>query len=1265
MKKFKTRLFSQLPAIIALLFAFIISAGIHAETYKYSDNIGKQGFNLVQSRTQNVTVTYSVTEFNLGLMDINGESMHVLNLPNVFLPNDEGAPNVPGHGRYIAIPQGATPVLKIISVRKETFTNINLSPAPRIPLDTDDSPLVYKKDPAIYSQNAFYPAEPIKISEPSKIRGVDVVILGITPFQYNPVTKELVVFRDIEVEIEFVGGNGHFGEDRLRSRWWDPILEDALLNHSILPKIDYNRIYQSGNRSREECEYLIISPNSADYQQWADSIKKFRNEQGILTNVITLTEIGGNTTSAIEAYINNAYNNWSVSLVACLLLGDYGTDASINVIAPMYSGSIASDNIYADVDNDHLPDVTFARITANNPDQVETMVTKFIYNERNPPTNFHYYGHPITALGWQTSRWFQICAESIGGFWKNELNKSVERINAIYNGNPSVDPWSTAQNTSTILNVFGPNGLNYIPATPSQLGGWTGGNSTQINNSINSGAFMILHRDHGSTTSWGEPYYNTSHINSLDNEDLVFVFSINCLTGKYNMPGECFAEKFHRHTKNGHNAGALGVIAASETSYSFVNDTYVWGMFDNMWPDFMPDYGTTPDSRDVCPAFGNSAGKYFLQQSSWPYNTGNKEVTYYLFHHHGGAFLNVYYSLPENLTVVHDTVIQPGATTFTITTTAGAFIALTKDGEILSTATGGLGAITMTIPPLQIGDEVLVTVTKQNYYRYSKIVPVQDILIAGFTSDTTMVCEGGSVDFIDETIGNVTSWLWTFEGGDPSTSAEQNPTGIIYETPGTYDVTLEVTNQYSNHSITKENYITVNEYLEASITITPEQEEICEGDSVMFTATYENEGYNPTFQWMVNGVAVGDNNDTIYISNMVDQDEITCEMTSSEPCLVENPVMSNAVVMTVHEYVAVSITIETASTEICSGEEITFTAIPENPGDNPTYTWTVNGIITGDNSNTFITTELIDQDEVMCELNSSEYCTTGNPANSNTIVMTVHENIDVSVSVTVSTNNICEGDEVTFTATPVNPGVTPTYQWKVNGVEAGDNNPAFTTSTMADQDVVICELYSSEFCPSEYPAISNEIIMIVQMLPLQPDTPEGPDQVDTYLTPTSIYTTSLDPEATAYNWEIAPANAGTMNIQDNSCTVTWDQGFVGTASIKVSCSNDCGDGPFSYNFDVAVENTFGIEDYLNAIGIKVFPNPNNGNFTILLNSEKPVAVNFRIVSALGEIIFERHDININGEYRKVFDLSNNAEGIYFFMIENNNSAIHKRIIIQR
>ncbi|MBC8487264.1 MAG: T9SS type A sorting domain-containing protein [Bacteroidetes bacterium] len=717
------RSFKKSLKITMLLFAWTIfvAGNTYADEIKYTDSWEKQGYTLTNQKSSEVEITYSINSFTLTSSLINGETMDVIELSGHFLPNDEGAPNLPGMGRFIAIPQGAIASIQVTSSRTETFTGIDMSPAPRIPWETEDGPLEYKKDQNIYSKNEFYPSEPVKLSEVTNIRGVDVVVVGITPFQYNPITKELIVYRDLKVKVNFTEGNGHFGENRLRNRWWDPLMADMMLNYESLPKMDYNKSFQ-GQTKDTGCEYLIITPNGAEFQQWADTIRKFRTLQGILTEVYILDEVGGNNTGTIENFINNAYNNWDIAPAACLLLGDYGTDAAKNIISPIYNSYCASDNIYADVSGNHMPDIVFARITANNEGQLETMVTKFLDNERTPPTNPDFYDHPITALGWQTERWFQICTEVVGGFWREVQGKDPVRINAIYSGSQSV--WSTATNTSTILNYFGPNGLGYIPASPSTLGGWSGGNATMVKNAINSGAFMLQHRDHGWEFGWGEPYYQNSDINNLTNNDLVFVWSINCLTGKFNIGSECFAEKFHRHTSGGNNAGALGIVAASETSYSFVNDTYVWGAYDNMWPDFMPGYGTTPDSRGILPAFGNSAGKYFLQQSSWPYNTGNKQVTYYLFHHHGDAFLTVYSEVPQNLTVTHEPVFFAGLTSFDITADAGSLIALTVNEEIIGTAEGTGSQISITIPPQQPLDMILITVTKQNYYRYEAYVEV-------------------------------------------------------------------------------------------------------------------------------------------------------------------------------------------------------------------------------------------------------------------------------------------------------------------------------------------------------------------------------------------------------------------------------------------------------------------------------------------------------------------------------------------------------------
>jgi PKD repeat protein len=799
---------------LLVLISFLAATVSPAQKITYQDPWSDAGFKLTTSSEKEVAVTFSIQDLLFEDVSVNGVPMKNISLPGSFLFNDEGYPNLPGNGRYIAIPQGATAILTVTGSRFETVQGLDIVPAPRIPKETETGPLQVEKNLQVYTKNAFYPARPVTLSEPSKIRGVDVVMLGITPFQYNPVTKELRIYRDLKVEISFQGGNGHFGEDRLRSRFWDPILEDALLNYSSLPVIDYDARLQNVS-DVPGYEYLIITPNGSSFVQWADTIRRFRIQQGITTTVKTLAEVGGNTITAIESYINNAYNTWSPAPAAVLLLGDYGTDANSTVISPIWSSYCVSDNIYGDIDNNDLPEVSMARITANNASQLQVMITKFLNYERNPPTASSFYQHPITALGWQTERWFQICSEVTGGFWHYSQGKDPVRINEVYSGSPGT-VWSTATNTSTVVNYFGPFGQNYIPAQPNQMPCcWTGGNATQINNAINAGAFCLVHRDHGYELGWGEPAYSNSNISGLTNinNQLPFVFSINCLTGKYNYSSECFAEKFHRYTYNGQNSGALALIAASEVSYSFVNDAYLWGMMDNFWPNFMPTYGTFPASRGFMPCFGNSAGKYFLQQSSWPYNTGDKTVTYHLFHHHGDAFSVVYSEVPQNLTVNHASTIPAGSVSFQVTANTGSFIALSLGDQLLGTGLGTGSPVTITIPgTLAVGQTMHVTITLQNFFRYEANIPV--VTNGGpqvdFTADSTSICAGLNVDFTDLTTNNPTSWTWTFPGGTPGTSTQQHPQNIVYNAPGVYNVTLTASNAIATNSLTKTAYITVN-----------------------------------------------------------------------------------------------------------------------------------------------------------------------------------------------------------------------------------------------------------------------------------------------------------------------------------------------------------------------------------------------------------------------------------------------------------------------
>ncbi len=711
----------------SLLIVFFFSTTLlFAEEIVYSDTWGKPGFSLLESNSNEVQVNFSIDRFGLVDRLINGETMKYIDLKGRLLPNDAGMPDLPRLSRYIALPQGADVSLKVLDWRTETIHNVEMAPAPQIPFDTQDGPAVYEKNQAVYSENTFYPESPVLISSKRKIRGVDVALLGITPFQYNPVTKDLLIYRDIKVQLTFSGGNGHFGEDRLRNRFWEPMISDLIMNYRSLPKIKFRDFIPQANsktdatQAVENVEYLIIVPDDPDFIAWADSLKLFRNQQGISTGVVTITEVGGNTVSAIENYVNNAYNNWDIPPSAILLMADYGNSG--NTITSKdephpYNGRYISDNWYADVDGDDLPDIIFSRMTAQNATHLEQMVGKILDYERNPPTSADFYDHPVTAMGWQTSRWFQLCSEIINGFWEHGLGKAPVRENKLYSGGPE-DGWSTATNTETIVDYFGPDGLGYIPATPDHLTDF-GGNATRINNDVNSGAFMLQHRDHGGEDGWSEPSYKISDLSGLHNTELTFVFSINCLTGRFDYSSECFVEAFHRDSQR-----ALGLIGATQVSYSFVNDTYTWGMYDNMWPQFMPDEVTHFPTRFILPAFGNAAGKYFLQGSDWPSNPDDKQITYYLFHHHGGSYSMVYSEIPQNLTVTHDSEMPSGSTTFTVAADDGSLIGLSVDGEIIGTADGTGSPVTIDITPQDPGKVVLVTVTKQNYFRYSSEVNV-------------------------------------------------------------------------------------------------------------------------------------------------------------------------------------------------------------------------------------------------------------------------------------------------------------------------------------------------------------------------------------------------------------------------------------------------------------------------------------------------------------------------------------------------------------
>ena len=234
---------------------------------------------------------------------------------------------------------------------------------------------------------------------------------------------------------------------------------------------------------------------------------------------------------------------------------------------------------------------------------------------------------------------------------------------------------------------------------------------------------------------------------------------------------------------------------------------------------------------------------------------------------------------------------------------------------------------------------------------------------------------------------------------------------------------------------------------------------------------------------------------------------------------------------------AVSVAISVSSNEICSGSTVLFTAVPTNGGPQPFYHWTVNGETVGINSSTYSYAPA-NNDHVICTLTSNASCVTGNPAISNTIIMTVFPNLPVSLTISPSANPFCAGNSVTFTAMPVNGGSGPLTQWYVNGsVVQGESNPTFTYGP-ANGDVITCKLYSTVVCPSVYPALSNPIIMTVHTVPVSPS--EG------------IHIPSTD--QIEWHWSTVTGAAGYKwnTINDTASAIN-----MGTLTTKTETSLSC------------------------------------------------------------------------------------------------------------
>ncbi|HMK24906.1 MAG TPA: gliding motility-associated C-terminal domain-containing protein [Chitinophagaceae bacterium] len=247
----------------------------------------------------------------------------------------------------------------------------------------------------------------------------------------------------------------------------------------------------------------------------------------------------------------------------------------------------------------------------------------------------------------------------------------------------------------------------------------------------------------------------------------------------------------------------------------------------------------------------------------------------------------------------------------------------------------------------------------------------------------------------------------------------------------------------------------------ASVSIVATSTTVCPGRPVTFTATPDHEGPSPFFQWQVNGINVGINSPAYTTSTLVNGDIVSVIMSS--PCPIYAPLRSNSIIMTDDPAIPAAV-INADTTIICSGTPVNFSAVPVNGGITPSYQWQVNGMNVGTNSPVFTSSSLSNGDMVRVLITSSDPCAAPGAFPSNTLTITVNPKATPSVFISTGNTIICPGATTTFRAIPTNGGPTPIYQWQVNNVNVGINDPFYITNTLNNGDNVKVLMTSSADC---------------------------------------------------------------------------------------------------------------------------------------------------------------------------------------------------------
>ncbi len=486
-------------------------------------------------------------------------------------------------------------------------------------------------------------------------------------------------------------------------------------------------------------------------------------------------------------------------------------------------------------------------------------------------------------------------------------------------------------------------------------------------------------------------------------------------------------------------------------------------------------------------------------------------------------------------------------------------------------------------------------------------------------SGPTSFCASDSV-IISVTNNPVYTYQWKNELGNISGSITNE---ITVKETGTYN--LEVTNS-SNCSVETEPVIvTVFESPSIPVIVYSGLTTFCNGDSIQLSVTNNT---SLDYQWKLNTGAIGiDTN--IYIAKS--SGNYTLEVSNSSGCVT---LSSNSVDVTVNEVPDKPVVSLSGLTGFCEGDSLILSA-DEHAG--LTYQWcNENGEILNATSNQYVT---YSSGDFYLDITNSSNCTN----TSNTTNVTVSEMPLKPVIITTGYNiDDCPQEKIIFLSVDQATSLY-NYQWKRNGVSIDGETESTIEDYLKEGDYSV--IADNNGCANE-----SDITGIYW----DPELPEKPGIIATG--PNVWYLACTNDKAQQYEWyynsEIITGANDYLYVANQT---------LGTYFVKIAEENGC----FVASDAVTIPLTAtGIDDVNPFAGLKIYPNPTPGMFTIEIDNQLYGELFIFIYTQEAKEIFNIKFYKNIQHFKTQVDLSGQGSGLYVILLSLDNYKTERKLIIE-